>query len=175
MMRCFLLTIVALELSGCATPNISKDTLKLESAEGILVTNIVTNAGGYKLVISKSNSPHFTILNISSGENFRVIALSAGNYTWARLTSGVRRSEFLDRYNFKVVAGMINYIGDMHIEFEPDVTRFRIAFEGHDREVWQRFEESYPGLSASYRFTSSLPQPAPPESSHPYSCGLCQP
>jgi len=158
MKRLFLWAIVAMNLPGCTTLNIPRETSKLESQEGVLVTNIVTNAGGYKLAIRENHSlVSSAILKISSGENFRVIVLPAGDYTWRGIYAGPRYKEFDGKYAFKIVAGAINYIGDMYIYFKSNSIEFKISFEEHSLEAWQRFKESYPALAASCTFTSNLP------------------
>jgi hypothetical protein len=117
----------------------------------------VTNAGGYKLAILESHSlVSSAVLNISSGENFRVITLPAGDYTWRGIYAGNRYREFNGRYAFKIVAGAINYIGDMYIDFDQNMSKFRLSFEDHGPEAWQRFKESYPALATSCTFTSDL-------------------
>jgi hypothetical protein len=156
--RLLLLAILAMNLPSCATSNLPKDTSRLESNEGVLVTNIVTNAGGYKLAIRENHSfVSSAVLNISSGGNFLVITLPAGDYSWRGLYSGSRYREFNGRYSFKIVAGAINYIGDMYIDFGPNLSQFQISIEDHRLEALQRFKESYPALAASSTFTIDFP------------------
>jgi hypothetical protein len=156
--RLCLLAMVAIHLPGCATSNLPRDTARLESQDGVLVTNIVTNAGGYKLAIRENHSLiSSAVLGISPGANFRVIVLRAGDYSWRGLYAGNSYREFNGKYAFKIVAGAINYIGDMYIDFAPNLRQFQISFEDHRLEALQHFKESYPALAASCPFIVELP------------------
>lgn len=153
-----LLAMVAIHLPGCATSNLSRDTARLESQDGVLVTNIITNAGGYKLAIRENHSlVSSAVLEISSGANFRVIVLPAGNYSWRGIYAGTDYREFNGKYSFKIVAGAVNYIGDMYIDFASSLRQFEISFEDHRLEALQHFKESYPALAASCPFTVEFP------------------
>lgn len=169
MERRFLLVIVAMSLVGCATANIPNSLSRLESGQGILVTNIVTNAGGFRLILFKSTAflPSARLAITQEGRSFRVLALPAGDYEWRRMTSADGRGEFYQRYNFKIEAGVINYVGDMYFEFES-YGGFKVGVEDHSSEAWELFRESYPELSASYRFRTDLPKPLPPGPPEPF-------
>lgn len=157
MRRLLLLAFVAMNLPSCVISNLPKDTTRLRSHEGILVTNIITNAVGYKLAILEKHSfVSSAVLEITSDQNFRVITLPAGDYIWRGIYAGNRYHEFGGEYSFKIVAGAINYIGDMYIEFAPGFNRFHLELADHNLEARKRFKEVYPALSASYTFRNDL-------------------
>lgn len=175
MKRPLLLILSMLGLIDCAAGNIKnvKDTAKLESTEGILVTNVVSNAR-MKVTIDRIDREHSTLssvaMQIKSGENFRVIAIPAGDYFWSGIYVSNRYRNFDGYFRFKIIPGKINYIGDAYININWDRRRFHLVFVDHNLEARQQLKESYPNVSRSYVQVDNVtqgalleePQPATP-------------
>jgi hypothetical protein len=103
---------------GCASPlrlpNIDADAA-LAVGSGLLVTRVLLTdeVPGFTqrpevqitLIDEKNLLIASAILPLTPGENFRVIALPTGSYTWRGIYLGTYSAEFRGRLPFKIAAG----------------------------------------------------------------------
>jgi hypothetical protein len=155
-----LLLVVAVSVMAlaCASANV-RDTPSLAGGQGIVVTNIVSNSGDYTVsIIDKTNLvvPSAT-LKVLPGENFRVIALPAGNYSWRGIYLNEGNFvEFREWLDFTVNAGEINYVGDLIIDIDRARKTGRLSVRDDGAGAEQRMRHEYPKLYGTYRFTKNI-------------------
>ncbi len=147
-------------LSGCASsvvvPDVA-DSIKLEKDYGILATNINTSWTNHTVtIINKNALTGSLILKVIVGDNFRVISLPAGEYTWRGMDLGNLYSEFRDKMDFTIRAQEINYIGDLVLDIDVISKKYRMGLRDGSDAAEQRLKNLYPNLSKTYKFSKSL-------------------
>ena len=151
---------ILFSLSGCASlvvPDVA-DSVTLEKDQGILATNIVTNISGLTVtIIDKTNiMVASAIFKPNAGENFRVITLPAGEYSWRGIYMGGKYSEFRDKMDFTIKPQEVNYIGDLLIDVDLFSSTYRMGVRDGSDEAKKYVEKTYPALSKTYRFNKTL-------------------
>lgn len=160
---------LALAASGCASqlrlPDFGADA-SLAPGTGLLITRIISmdpapgmaqRPDASLTLIDESNfTMASAILPIQPGENFRVISLPAGSYTWRGLYLGTFYSEFRGKLPFKVTANTATYIGDVDLQIDWYAKTYRLAVRDRSRIAQARYEEQYPRLAKSVPFEVAL-------------------
>jgi len=161
----FVLVLILSPTSCIPTVNIV-DTAKLDNNEGVMVSTIVTNFCGTISIINLDNAilPS-AVISVRPGENFRVMSLPAGRYSWRGIYLENNSSEFRGRYNFEIKAQSVNYIGDLLIEVDKKTLhktlyqtalKYTMVFIDHGDETSQYLQKAYPQLSSSHDFVRNL-------------------
>lgn len=154
-----LLVITLVALSSCASPFVPnvKDSIALENNQGILVANIASNYNDFRISIkNKKNLVASAVFVIKAGNDFRVISLPAGDYSWSGIYLDNLYSEFQEKMNFTVKAGKVSYIGDLLIHIDVASKKYRLEVRDNSSAAKLNLTQQYPNLSKAYPFTTSL-------------------
>ncbi|MHA6205658.1 hypothetical protein ACXU4B_14635 [Dyella soli] len=162
-----LAALAALALSGCGIKRTNiPDTASMPQGSGVMVARVVfvqRNAAGDEPApaLTAIKTTNLTvaslILDLHPGENFTVMSLPAGNYTWRGLYVGRRNSEFRNRLPFEIQAGKINYVGDIVVTLDwNDLTRYGMRVRSNLAASETYVHEVYPQLSGHYPMVASL-------------------
>ncbi len=154
----FFLLSMAVGLSGCVSTINVKDGVLLKPKEGFLVTDFHSSHSGYSVtIIKKTNlTVASAIFKIKPDDNFWILALPAGDYTWRGIYVGTSYSEFRNDMDFKISPGELNYIGDMVIDITSDIQSYRMSVVDNSEKVEQRIKKDYPTLYAKHKFTKNI-------------------
>jgi hypothetical protein len=162
--RALLLLLCVAALAGCATGPQMKDTGTLPPGQGVMVARIampyLATSGHLWTVMTVANqydaSDSGIQIKLSDAETFLVLPLPAGSYRWKSLQIASYNAEF-DPMDFDIVAGKINYVGDLTLVMEgPHENGREIYYKTYFRpydyhEVFlPRIAAAYPKLWASY-------------------------
>lgn len=169
--RHFLTSPIALLAAGCASqlklPNHSPDA-PLPTGSALLVTRILLAdavpgasqrpEASLSLIDEKNFLVSSAIVPLSTGENFRVMALPAGNYSWRGIYMGTSHAEFKGKLPFKLLSGTACYVGDLDFLIDWSNRTYRLAVRDRFRIAQSRYEDQYSQLSKSAPLVSSLTQ-----------------
>ena len=165
--RFAILAMAALALSGCGIKRVSiPDTRTIPDGSGVIMAHIILNERNTPAsppdimltAIKQSNLMVASlIVTLQSGENFTVMTLPAGKYSWRGIYLDRKNSEFRGLLPFEVKPGKVNYIGDLVISLDWDnpwhygmrVTANQAAAERYMKSV-------YPELTSRYPMVASL-------------------
>ena len=141
------LAFVALVLAACASPRpipvvLPDLPLSLAEDEGLLIVQIDTNSSVARISAGASVISE----NLPKGRHIWIASLPAGRYAWsevriefAGLRNSYRPGQFKrlneHEFEFDVVAGQINYPGELVIRTDPDSFQFDV-YRGHAGYFW---------------------------------------
>ena len=140
-------------LVGCAGPSVS---VYSPPQQGLLITDFHSSVTGAKLSLIQRNQNGIpnAVFEITPLDNFRVIELPPGNYTWREIDLGSSSRNIRDIYNFTIEANKLNYIGDVLLKVDPDGVR--ISFINQSTEVRRRLQQEYAQLYQRYPYIENL-------------------
>jgi hypothetical protein len=162
--RALLLLLCVAALAGCATGPQMKDTGTLPPGQGVMVARIampyLANKAHLWTTIAVSNqydpSDSGMQIKLSDAETFLVLPMRAGSYRWKSLEIAGYNAEF-GPMDFDIVAGKINYVGDLTLVMEGPYdngreTYYKAFFRPYDyHDVFlPRIAAAYPKLWANY-------------------------
>ena len=135
-----------------------KDDFQITEKHGFLVTNFHSSHSGYKVtIIKKSNlTTSSAIFDIKPDDNFWVISIPEGEYTWRGIYVDTKHSEFRNEMDFKIESGKLNYIGDMVINISSDIETYTMGVLDQTEFAKERIEKDFPNLYERYRFVKNL-------------------
>lgn len=169
--QCFLSVFLSLFIvsfvSGCATPNISKQT-QLNPNEGILLTKVHANLAGIQIFVYDEATiwPKVTIATLESLaaanqpiENLRAVAIEGGKLFFGKIQRGYEYVK-LERQYFNIVPGAINYVGDIYINWTSSFWGgyMQMRFVDAEEKTINEAKEKFPWLFDKYRYVKNLPE-----------------
>jgi hypothetical protein len=159
--------MTVLAVSGCAVKRRNiQDAQAIPDGSGVIVARVVLKEQNVSMrhddieltAIKDSNlTVASLIVDVQSGETFRVMTLPAGEYTWRGFYVGTKHSEFRGLLPFEVKPGKVNYIGDIVISInwdDPWHYGMRVMANPPAAESYMR--RVYPQLTARYPLVASL-------------------
>jgi hypothetical protein len=149
---CCIAAISLLVTTASCAANLA-DSAKLDDQEGVLITKITTNFRGQ---ISVLDATRTVLLAVSPGENFKFVRLHAGVYNWAGVQIGQGRCDFRGPRRFAIWPNVINYIGDLEVEFDSDARKCYSQLAKRSIEAQVRIARYYPQFSTAHKFVMSL-------------------
>ena len=89
-----------------------------DQQKGVLVADFYADKIGSVLVLAKKDSPKppAAVIEITPMDNFRVLELPAGDYTWQELREPGQTIPLSDKFDIRVHPGRSNYIGSLLIK-----------------------------------------------------------
>ena len=141
------LVFAALALAACASPRpipvvLPDRPLSLAENEGLLIVQIDTNSNVQRI----SAGARVISENLPKGQHIWIASLPAGRYAWSEvriefvgLRNSYRPGQFKGlnehEFEFDVVAGQINYPGELVIRTDPDSYHFEV-YRGRSGYYW---------------------------------------
>jgi hypothetical protein len=179
--KALLLLVCVATLAGCATPvkPEMEDTANLAPGQGIMVARIAmpylarndhlpttifvanTFSMNYTLPPDSNNVSAIrerlysgTPIALHTAETFLVVPLPAGTYSWSGMQIGSYSSYWGAKKKFDIVAGKINYVGDMTLVMGDtgNNQNYRVNLRSYDyHELFlPKIAAAYPKLWGSY-------------------------
>lgn len=148
--RTILIALLLLLLSACsATPY-------HQQKKGVLVADFYADKVGTVLVLVEKSAEArpVAVIEITPMDNFRVLELSAGEYTWSELREPGRVTPLSGHFDINVQADTINYIGSILIKSYQ--TGPQISVVNQTTEVRQRLQTDYPAIAQRFPFMLNL-------------------
>lgn len=96
------------------------------------------------------------VIPLEPGENFRVIALPPGRYSWRGLYLGSYSSEFRGKLLFDLRADTADYVGDLDLTIDWAAKTYRLAISDRSRLAKARYESEFPVAAKSFPFATSM-------------------
>jgi hypothetical protein len=146
----------------------------LPFGQGVMVARLaipyLAQPGHLKTTISVANFYDNKVagepIELHNGETFLVLPLPAGTYMWEDFRIGSYKSEWGHApMHFNIVAGKINYVGDITVQMTQD-SRFTVGYmPGYRADVHvydygnvflPRIAAAYPQLWANYPVAVSI-------------------
>lgn len=147
-------------LAACASSG--KVTVKpyAPPRQGVLITDFHSNRDGVKLSLIRKNGEEIpdAIFEITPLDNFRVVHLPPGKYTWREIELGGRKRNIRDEFTFTIEADKLNYIGDVLVKVKPST--LSVNFINKSTQVQQRLQQDYQALYQRYPYVENLTEKA---------------
>ena len=167
--RTLLLLFVSTALAGCASalklPNIAPNSLP-EKGSALLVARIIVKdtAPGFTsrppvsitLIDQQNLIVASAILPLEAGENFRVISLPPGNYSWRGIYLGTYSSEFRGKLLFSLAENTATYVGDIDLTIDWSTKKYALKVADRSRIAKYRYESGFPAAASALPFTTSV-------------------
>lgn len=144
------------------------DEVKVKDGDGLLVVNISSEAFIDVVKIERMGSLFggASLTRLGRGDNVRLIELPAGDYRWSRIDMqymaylNIRKDA---RFQFKVEPGVINYPGDLDIEYAGSGGRYHTNVSDRAGRAMVNLDSLYPGVRQKFplRYQGALPDKFP--------------
>jgi hypothetical protein len=154
----WLLPLVAL-LSACGVRHNMTDTAQIPSTDGVMVARVVVASVAnlyhppvmLSLIDSHSTVVSNAVMTLNDGENYVVLPLHAGQYSWDSITIGRYYMLFKFGLPFNIVAGKINYVGDIELVLDGrGGANYALRVVDRRRSSLVPMASAYPQLWSTY-------------------------
>lgn len=124
--------------------------------EGILVTELHSNFNNITLSFmhEKGEDISSASINVQPDDNFRVMSLPAGRYTWKSIIVDGWRTNIKGDYSFIIKGGALNYIGDVLLKV--DGADVRIKFINKSSAIKLRLSKEYAALYRQFPYIVNI-------------------
>lgn len=124
--------------------------------QGILVTELHSNFNdiSLSLIHEDGESVSSAIFGLNPNDNFRVLSLPSGRYTWKSIKVGQWRTNIKDDFSFVIKKGTLNYIGDVLLKVDGEDVR--ISFINKSGAIRSRLQQDYSGLYDKYPYEVNI-------------------
>jgi len=141
---------ILMVLSACATPEYHNQK------KGIVVADFYADKVGSILELVEKTHPTraVAVIEITPLDNFRVLELPVGEYTWRQLREPDRITPLYGRFDISVQADSINYIGSMLIKSYPKAPQISVVNQA--TQVLQRLQKDYQATAQRFPFMLQL-------------------
>ena len=169
--KTFLLFLVSTVLAGCASalklPNIGANSLP-EKGSALLVTRIILRDAvpGYTnrppvsiaLIDQQNLTVASAILDLELGENFRVISLPPGNYSWRGIYLANYYSEFRGKLLFGLAPNSATYVGDIELTIDWSTKKYGLKVVDRSHIANSHYTSEFPAAAGTLPLTTTLVQ-----------------
>ena len=151
----FALGFLIFFLVSCAGSHRSVNTVNVQS-HGILVTELHSNSTDITLSLIHEDGADVStaIFELNPHNNFRVISLPSGRYTWRSIKVGLWSTNIKGDYSFVIKEGTLNYVGDVLLKVDGDDVR--IKFINKSSSIEARLEEDYSTLYEKFPYEVNI-------------------
>jgi len=165
--RFAILAMAAVVLFGCGIQRLNiRDTPTIPDGSGVIVARVILNDRNapanhpYMQVTAMKQSKLLVVslmVTLLSGENFSVMTLPAGKYSWVGIYMGSKHSAFRGQLPFEVKPGKINYIGDLVISMDwSNASHYGLRVGANQDRAEKYMKVVYPELTSHYPMVASL-------------------
>lgn len=125
-------------------------------SQGILVTELHSNFNDITVSLIHEDGAEVSsaIFKIHPHDNFRVLTLPSGRYTWQSIKVGPWRTNIKGDFSFVIKQGTLNYIGDVLLKVDGEDVR--INFINKSSSVRSRLMQDYKGLYSRYPYEVNI-------------------
>ena len=144
------------------------EEVKVKDGNGLLAVDINT-ANAYVNVVKIERVGSLfggtSLTGLGLGDNVRLVELPAGTYRWSRVDMNGAYLHIRDdeRFQFKVEPGVINYPGDLDIEYTGSGNRYYTTVSDRAGRAMSNLDTMYPGVRHKFplRYQGALPDGFP--------------
>lgn len=146
-------------------PDIAK-TETVSDGNGLFITRIIfrnacsgpSKAPPVSITIIDQNNLTVAsaLLPIKACENFRVIQLPPGRYSWRGIYIGTYYAEFRGKLLFDIIANKANYVGDINLVIDLENMKYSLKVVDQSRIVNSLYETKYPVAAKALPFITEI-------------------
>jgi len=124
--------------------------------QGILVTELHSNFNDISLSLIHEDGEDVSsaIFDLNPHDNFRVISLPSGRYTWKSIKVGSWNTNIKGDFSFIIKKGTLNYIGDVLLKVNGEDVR--ISFINKSTAIRSRLREDYSSLYEKFPYEVNI-------------------
>jgi len=148
-----MLSATILCISCASSPSGNKQN---SQNQGILVTELHSNFNNISLSLIHEDGEDVSsaIFDLNPHDNFRVISLPSGRYTWKSIKVGAWDTNIKGDFSFVIKKGTLNYIGDVLLKVNGEDVRIR--FINKSSAIRSRLREDYSSLYDKFPYEVNI-------------------